>query len=206
MTQNRVTLSSSAEMNHSAGQDAGRLFIVSAPSGAGKTTLCEAVRNHFKQLAYSVSYTTRAKRKGEQHGVDYYFISRVEFEQGIQHNRWAEWAEVHGNYYGTSARWIVRNLKKGAKILLDIDVQGMRQLLKQFPEAVTIFITAPSMEELRHRLERRAADDARTIELRMTNAEAEMKQQDQYHHVVVNDDLADAKRQLISILKRYMHS
>jgi guanylate kinase len=193
-------------MNHSAGQDAGRLFIVSAPSGAGKTTLCEAVRNHFKQLAYSVSYTTRAKRKGERHAVDYHFISRSEFEQGIQHDRWAEWAEVHGNYYGTSARWIVRNLKKGAKILLDIDVQGMRQLLKQFPEAVTIFIAVPSMEELRHRLERRAADDARTIELRMTNAEAEMKQQDQYHHVVVNDDLADAKRQLISILKRYMHS
>jgi guanylate kinase len=193
-------------MNHSAGQDVGRLFIVSAPSGAGKTTLCEAVRNHFKQLAYSVSYTTRAKRKGEQHGVDYYFISRVEFEQGIQHNRWAEWAEVHGNYYGTSARWIARNLEKGAKILLDIDVQGMHQLLKQFPEAVTLFIAAPSMEELRHRLERRAADDARTIELRMTNAEAEMKQQDQYHHVVVNDDLADAKRQLISILKRYVHS
>lgn len=206
MTQKRAPLPSSVETNHSAGQDAGRLFIVSAPSGAGKTTLCEAVRNHFNDLTYSVSYTTRAKRKGERHAVDYYFISRAEFEQGIQCNRWAEWAEVHGNYYGTSARWIARNLEKGAKILLDIDVQGMHQLLKQFPEAVTIFITAPSMEELRNRLEQRAADDARTIELRMTNAEAEMKQQDQYHHVVVNDDLADAQQQLISILMRYMGS
>lgn len=204
MTQKRSPLSSSAEITPSAGQDAGRLFIVSAPSGAGKTTLCEAVRNHFNDLTYSVSYTTRAKRKGEQHAVDYYFISRAEFEQGIQRNRWAEWAEVHGNYYGTSARWIARNLEKGAKILLDIDVQGMHQLLKQFPEAVTIFIAAPSMEELRHRLEKRAADDARTIEVRMTNAEAEMKQQDQYRHVVVNDDLADARQQLISILERYM--
>jgi guanylate kinase len=193
-------------MNHSAGHNAGRLFIVSAPSGAGKTTLCEAVRHHFNDLTYSVSYTTRAKRKGERHGGDYYFISQSEFEQGIRRNRWAEWAKVHGNYYGTSACWIARNLEKGANILLDIDVQGMHQLLKQFPEAVTIFVVAPSMEELRHRLERRAADDARSIEVRMTNAEAEMKQQDQYRHVVVNDDLADAKRQLISILKRYMRS
>lgn len=206
MTQKRVPLSSSAEVNHSAGQDTGRLFIVSAPSGAGKTTLCKAVCNHYKDLIFSVSYTTRAKRKGERHAVDYYFISRAEFEQGIQHNRWAEWAEVHGNYYGTSARWIARNLEKGAKILLDIDVQGMHQLLKHFPEAVTIFIAAPSMEELRHRLEQRAVDDARTIELRMANAEAEMKQRDQYRHVVVNDDLADARQQLISILSGYMCS
>jgi guanylate kinase len=206
MTQKRVPLSSSAEMNHTVGQNAGRLFIVSAPSGAGKTTLCEAVRNHFNQLTYSVSYTTRAKRKGERHAVDYYFISRTEFEQGIQSNRWAEWAKVHGNYYGTSARWIARNLEKGAKILLDIDVQGMHQLVKQFPEAVTVFVAAPSMKELRHRLEQRGTDDARTIEMRLTNAEAEMRQQDQYRHVVVNDDLADAKRQLISILKRYMRS
>jgi guanylate kinase len=89
---------------------------------------------------------------------------------------------------------------------LDIDVQGMHQLLKQFPEAVTIFIAAPSMEELRHRLEQRGTDDASTIEVRMTNAKAEMKQQDRYHHVVVNDDLAEARQQLISILKRYMCS
>lgn len=204
MTQKGASQPPRADVNHSAGQNAGRLFIVSAPSGAGKTTLCEAVRNHFNELAYSISYTTRAKRKGERHAVDYYFISRAEFEQGIGQNRWAEWAEVHGNYYGTSARWIERNLKKGANILLDIDVQGMRKLLKQFPEAVTIFIAAPSMEELRHRLEKRAADDARTIELRMANAEAEMKQQDRYRHVVINDDLADARQRLISILKRYM--
>ncbi len=206
MTRKCIKPSSSADVKNSAGQDAGRLFIVSAPSGAGKTTLCDAVRNHFNNLTYSVSYTTRTRREGERHAVDYYFISRSEFEQGIQQNRWAEWAKVHGNYYGTSARWIARNLRKGANILLDIDVQGMRQLLKQFPEAVTIFIAAPSMDELRRRLEQRAADDAQTIELRMTNAEAEMKQQDQFRHVVINDDLADARQQLISILKRYMRS
>jgi guanylate kinase len=206
MTQKRVPRSSNADIKHSAGEDAGRLFIVSAPSGAGKTTLCKAVLNYFNDLTYSVSYTTRAQRKGERHAVDYYFISREQFEQGIQHNRWAEWAEVHGNYYGTSAHWIARNLEKGVNILLDIDVQGTQQLLTQFPEAVTIFITAPSMEELRHRLERRAVDDAHTIELRLANAESEMKQQDQYCHVVVNDDLADARQQLISILKRYMRS
>jgi guanylate kinase len=206
MTQKRLSQSSGAGANGSAGRNAGRLFIVSAPSGAGKTTLCEAVRNHFNDLAYSVSFTTRARRKGERQAVDYYFISRKEFERGIGQNRWAEWAEVHGNYYGTSGRWIARNLEKGAKILLDIDVQGMHQLLKRFPQAVTIFIAAPSLEELRRRLEQRGTDDTQTIELRMANAEAEMAQQDHYRHIVVNDDLADARQQLISILNHYMRS
>jgi guanylate kinase len=206
MTQKRLSQSSGAGTNRSTGQNAGRLFIVSAPSGAGKTTLCEAVLDHFDDLIYSVSYTTRARRKGERHAVDYFFISREEFEQGIGQNRWAEWAKVHENYYGTSARRIARDLAKGANILLDIDVQGMHKLLKQFPEAVTIFIAAPSMEELRRRLEQRATDDTRTVELRMANAESEMAQQDRYRHVVVNDDLAKARQQLISILKRYMPS
>ena len=206
MTQRGKNPSSCGDVKHAAGQDAGRLFIVSAPSGAGKTTLCEAVRNHFDNLTYSVSYTTRARRKGERHAVDYFFISRAEFERGIRQNRWAEWANVHGNYYGTSAGWIARNLQAGANILLDIDVQGMRQLLRQFPEAVTIFVTVPSMAQLRRRLEQRGTDDAHTIELRMTNAEEEMKQQDQYRHVVINDDLADARQELISILKCYMHA
>ncbi len=206
MTHERKKPSSRADVKYEAGQDAGRLFIVSAPSGAGKTTLCETVRNRFNNLRYSVSYTTRDRREGERHAVDYYFISRAEFERGIRQNRWAEWADVHGNYYGTSARWIARNLQEGANILMDIDVQGMRQLLKQFPEAVTIFVTVPSMAELRRRLEQRGTDDAHTIELRMTNAEKEMEQQDQYRHVVINDDLADARQELISIFKRYMHS
>ncbi len=206
MTRKGAQTAPPSEVHHSAGHYAGRLFIVSAPSGAGKTTLCTAVRNHFDNLTYSISYTTRPRRNGEQHGMDYYFISRREFEQGIDRQRWAEWAEVHGNYYGTSALWIERRLKAGAYILLDIDVQGMRQLQKQFPEAVTIFIVPPSMEELRRRLLRRGTDDADTIALRMENAAVEMQQRDLYKHMVVNDRLPEAQQELISILTRYMRS
>ena len=204
MTPNDVPTSHSPLVNESAGCNAGRLFIVSAPSGAGKTTLCEAVRRYFDDVIYSISYTTRAMRNGERHGEDYFFISREEFELGIRRNRWAEWANVHGNYYGTSARWITANLEQGKHVLLDIDVQGMRQLVRQFPEAVTIFIAPPSMEELRRRLTYRGSDDDQTIELRMTNAQAEMEQQDRYRHVVLNDDLGQARQQLISIIASYL--
>ena len=205
MTQSGAPSSLEDMRNNSAGQCAGRLFIVSAPSGAGKTTLCNALRSHFQQLYYSISYTTREVRKGERQAMDYYFISKAEFEQGIRQNRWAEWANVHGNYYGTCARWINQSLKAGKNILLDIDVQGMRQLLTQFPEAVTIFIMPPSIEALQNRLKQRGLDDASTIALRMKNAQTEMDQQGQYRHVVINDDLAEAQQQLVSIVERYLH-
>jgi guanylate kinase len=204
MTQSGVPSSQEDIRKNSAGQYAGRLFIVSAPSGAGKTTLCKALCSHFHQLCYSISYTTREVRKGEQQAVDYYFISKEKFEQGIRQNRWAEWAKVHGNYYGTCARWITQSLKAGQHILLDIDVQGMRQLSSQFPEAVTIFIMPPSIEELQSRLKQRGLDDASTIALRMKNAQTEMGQQGQYRHVVINDDLAKAQQQLTSIIECYL--
>lgn len=183
--------------------DAGRLFVLSAPSGAGKTTLCAALRRHFGDLAYSVSYTTRAPRSGEQHGRDYFFISREEFEAGITQNRWAEWARVHGNLYGTSAQWIDDTLTAGKDILLDIDVQGARQMLVRFPQAITIFIRPPSMAALEARLTGRGTDDAATRALRLANAKEEMAQQDFYRHVVVNDDLERAIRELIDLMARY---
>ena len=182
---------------------AGRLFVVSAPSGAGKTTLCSAVRRHFGDLAYSVSYTTRSPRAGEQHGKDYFFITRQAFEAGIAQNRWAEWARVHGNLYGTSAQWIDETLATGKDILLDIDVQGARQMLARFPHAITIFICPPSMAALEARLAGRGTDDAATRALRLANAKEEMAQQDLYRHVVVNDDLERATRELIDLLTHY---
>ncbi|MBI5064558.1 MAG: guanylate kinase [Desulfatitalea sp.] len=181
----------------------GRLFVVSAPSGAGKTTLCLAVRRHFGDLAYSVSYTTRAPRPGEQHGKDYFFITREEFEAGIARNRWAEWARVHGNLYGTSTQWIDETLAAGKDILLDIDVQGARQMLARFPQAITLFIRPPSMAALEERLTGRGTDDAATRALRLANAEEELAQQDLYRHVVVNDDLERATRELIDLLTHY---
>lgn len=181
----------------------GRLFVVSAPSGAGKTTLCHAVRRHFGDLAYSVSYTTRRPRPGEQHGRDYYFITSQEFEEGITQSRWAEWARVHGNLYGTSAQWIAETLAAGKDILLDIDVQGARQMLTHFPQAITIFIRPPSMAVLEQRLTHRGTDDAGTRAVRLANAKEEMAQQAIYRHVVVNDDLDRATSELIDLLTHY---
>jgi guanylate kinase len=185
------------------GRKAGHLFIVSAPSGAGKSTLCGVLRKQFKDLAYSISYTSRTIRKGEQEGRDYYFISEAEFEQGIAQHRWAEWARVHGNYYGTCARWINRTLAQGQDILMDIDVQGTRQMLARFTQAVTIFIMPPSVTELEHRLMLRGQDDPATIALRLKNAKAEMAQKGLYQHVVVNDHLAEATTQLIALLQHH---
>jgi guanylate kinase len=180
----------------------GQLFVVSAPSGAGKTTLCNAVRSRFGDLAYSVSYTTRPPRPGEQHGVDYYFISLNEFEKGIADNRWAEWARVHDNLYGTSSQWITETLSRGKDILMDIDVQGAEQILRRFPDAITIFIRPPSLEALKNRLYQRGTDKEETIALRMANAKAEMAAETMYRYVVINDDLERAKKQIIQLIDR----
>jgi guanylate kinase len=181
----------------------GLLFIVSAPSGAGKSTLCRAVLERFPDLLYSISYTTRRPRNGEQDGLDYYFIAEGDFETGIAEGRWAEWALVHGHYYGTSAEFLDQGLAAGRDILLDIDVQGTRQILQRHPEGVTIFIMPPSLEVLRRRLESRGTDSTAVIFIRLDNAEKEMAQKDLYRHVVVNDRLADAKARLIHIFEKY---
>ena len=180
----------------------GRLFVVSAPSGAGKTTLCRAARSRLPDLAYSVSSTTRSPRPGEEEGKDYFFVSEAQFREGIQTGQWAEWAKVHDYYYGTSAHFIDRQLAKGRDLLLDIDVQGAQQILERYPHAVTIFIMAPSMDVLRKRLIARAQDDTAVIDKRMRNAEAEIARKEWYRHVVVNDDLNVAIEQFLSILKR----
>jgi len=181
----------------------GLLFILSAPSGAGKSTLCRAVLDHFPDLLYSISYTTRQPRKGELEGVHYFFIAKDEFEKGIERGRWAEWAEVHDNYYGTSADHLDRGLNGGQDILLDIDVQGMLQILRRYPAGITIFIMPPSLEMLRSRLETRGTDSPEVIAVRLNNAQSEMAQKDRYHHVIINDQLADATAELIGIFEKY---
>lgn len=174
--------------------------MVSAPSGAGKTTLCKAARERLPQLVYSVSSTTRRPHKGEIDGQDYFFVSEAQFRKGIEHGLWAEWAKVHDNYYGTSARFLDDHLQAGRDVLLDIDVQGARQILQRYPEAVTIFIAAPSMAVLRQRLTARGLDSPEVIDLRLKNARTEMDCRDLYRHVVVNDDLETAIEQFVDIL------
>lgn len=180
----------------------GRLFVVSAPSGAGKTTLCEAARRLLPHLVYSVSSTTRAPRQGEQDGQDYFFISEAQFREGIETGRWAEWARVHDHYYGTSAQFIEEQLDAGRDLLLDIDVQGAAQILRCYPDAITIFIMAPSLETLRRRLTTRGLDSGAVIDKRMRNAEAEIAHRGMYRHVVVNDHLDTAVARFVSILTR----
>ena len=182
------------------GTHGGRLFVVSAPSGAGKTTLCQAARKHLPYLVYSVSSTTRAPRKGEQDGKDYFFISPAQFREGIDKGQWAEWARVHDNYYGTSAQFIEDHLHAGRDVLLDIDVQGARQIMQRYPDAVTIFIMAPSMAVLRRRLSARGLDSDTVIAKRMQNAAAEIAHQGMYRHKLVNADLDTAITQFVTIL------
>jgi guanylate kinase len=184
-------------------QKAGILFVISAPSGAGKSTLCHAVRNRFPDLLYSISHTTRKPRQGEQDGVDYHFVNKEDFEAGIAESRWAEWAQVHGNYYGTPAGFLDGSIAAGQDVLLDIDVQGARQILERYPDSVTIFIMPPSLEVLRNRLESRGADSPETIDIRLKNAQLEMTHKDLYRHVIINDHLQDAVAEMIALLEKY---
>jgi guanylate kinase len=181
----------------------GHLFIISAPSGGGKTTLSKAVVIRFKDILYSVSYTTRPPRNSEQDGVDYYFISKKDFEERIESHYWAEWAKVHDNYYGTSGEFLKKGLASGRDMLLDIDVQGTLQILKNYPDSITIFIMPPSLETLRKRLEMRRTESRATIKRRLLTAEKEMAQKNLYRYIIVNDQLSVSIEKLVAIIEQY---
>ena len=180
----------------------GHLFIISAPSGAGKSTILMAILKEDPRLRYSISCTTRPPRGNERDGVDYYFISDAAFRKKIDSGELAEWAEVHGHLYGTSSKFLEESFRRGHDILFDIDVEGAKKLYAKYPEAILIFIAPPSMEELRRRLAERGTDSADAIEQRMKNAEAEMAEVKWYHQVIVNDDLALAVSQLKAIIEK----
>jgi guanylate kinase len=183
----------------------GYLFIISAPSGAGKTTLSKAVVKRFKDILYSVSYTTRSPRNSEQDGVDYYFIPKKDFKDRVASGYWAEWAKVHGNYYGTSGEFLEKGLASGRDILIDIDVQGTLQILENYPDSITIFIMPPSLETLRKRLEMRRTESRETIKRRLLTAEKEMAQKDLYRYIIVNDQLPVSIEKLVAIIEKYRH-
>ncbi|MCU0614602.1 MAG: guanylate kinase [Desulfobacterales bacterium] len=181
----------------------GNLFILSAPSGAGKTTLCKALLEKFPDIVYSVSYTTRPPRGNEKHGKDYFFIEKAAFENKLKQDYWAEWANVHGHFYGTSREILDNYLAMGRDILLDIDVQGTRQILEHYPHSVTIFVMPPSLEALRIRLESRATDTAEVIERRLRDAEKEIEQRHIYRHLIINDKLEEAVAILSGLVAGY---
>ncbi len=175
-------------------------MVVSAPSGAGKTTLSREVRSVVPDLAYSVSYTTRAPRPGEMEGVDFHFVSEALFREMMARNEFAEWAVVHGNLYGTRVRTLEQALGAGRDILLDIDTQGARQLQSRYPEAVLIFVVAPSIKELDQRLRERKSDAPQEISRRLARAREEIASWREYDYLIVNRDLKEAVEQLAHII------
>jgi guanylate kinase len=178
----------------------GCLFIVSAPSGTGKTTLCRKLVSLIPNLHFSVSYTTRAPRPGEQHDTDYSFITGDTFKQMIDKGEFLEWAEVHGALYGTSKKKVEELLHKGIDVLLDIDTQGAAQIRKASQEGVFIFILPPSLRVLKERLEMRMTDSKEQVEERLKKAADEIKSYSLYDYVIINNVLDVAFKQLEAVV------
>ena len=179
----------------------GTLVVVSAPSGAGKTTLCHEVRALVPDLYYSVSYTTRAPRHGETDGTDFFFVTEGAFTAMRERDEFAEWAEVHGHLYGTPAKALEGALGRGLDVLLDIDTHGARQLRQRYPEAVSVFIMAPSMAELDARLRERNSNSPGDIARRLSRAKEEIAAWRQYDYLIINRDVKDAVDQLATIIQ-----
>jgi len=179
----------------------GKLFVLSAPSGAGKSTVLRAVLKNVSGLSFSVSHTTRSPRKGERNGVEYHFVSRSTFLQMIDNNDFLEYAEVHGNFYGTSQSAVLEQLQRGVDVILDIDVQGARIVKKSgLLNGVYIFLAPPTIEELKKRLEGRGLDSDETIEIRLINAQNEMDAMDEYEYLIINDRLDEAIRMFEAVI------
>jgi len=177
------------------------LLIISSPSGAGKTTLTHRLLQEFPELRFSVSHTTREPRPNEVDGQDYFFVSEDAFRQVLAKDGFAEWAEVHGNLYGTSVSEIERARAAGkAGLLFDVDYQGARQIKEKFPHAIGVFILPPSMEELRRRLDGRGSDDEESRQLRFEKAREEIEHYPFFDYMIVNDDLQQALGELRGIV------
>ncbi len=178
----------------------GNLIIVSGPSGAGKSVLASKVLQCVPHLKFSVSYTTRAPRGAERNGVEYFFVSREEFQGLVRAEEFLEWAEVHGNYYGTSARFVDALMRRGEDVLLDIDVKGAAIVRRKRADAVAVFIMPPSYEVLRERLLRRSLDPGFVIEQRLKIARREIRHYGDYDYLIVNEELSSSTLELQSII------
>ena len=180
----------------------GKIIIVVAPSGTGKSTLIKRIEEEFPSLKWSVSYTTRPKREGELDGKDYFFISKEDFLEKKSESDFIEWAVVHENYYGTSRSFVEESLSLGHDLLFDLDVQGTDKMKECFgDEAKAIFISPPSLIELENRLKLRGTEQEQTINLRLTNAKSEILRRDDYDYLVINDDLEEAYKNLKDLFR-----
>ena len=179
----------------------GLLVVVSGPSGCGKSTLCKMLLgNEEDNFGLVISHTSREKRPGEHHGEDYYYLSREEFQKNIKDDAYLEWAEVHGNFYGTPRDQVDRFLEVGSNVLLEIDVQGGLQVRGKIDRAILIFISTPTFDELRKRLKGRATDSDEVIKTRLHNANMELRMVPNYDFLVINDELQKALSEIRQIL------
>ena len=178
----------------------GAILIISGPSGCGKSTLLKEVYKNISDYYFSISTTTREPRVGEINGVDYFFVSKEEFEEDIKNGNFLEYAKVHDNYYGTSLKPIIQALNEGKLVIFDIDVQGHHLVRKKMNDSVTsVFITTPSLKVLEERLNNRNSDSLEVIEKRVKNAKKEIEFFDEYDYFIVNDNLESASNELVSI-------
>jgi guanylate kinase len=178
----------------------GKLFVITAPSGTGKTTIIDIIRKKVEGIGYSVSHTTRPPRRGEVDGVHYCFVAREGFEKMIEAHEFVEWAIVYDHLYGTPVSSVDSTLSSGRDLLLDLDIQGAQEIKKQFPEATLIFILPPSLKILHERLKRRSAEDDTNIALRMEKAVEEIRKCRDYDFLIINDDLNQAAREVEAII------
>ncbi len=178
----------------------GQILVITAPSGTGKTTIIDIVRKNIGRVGYSISHTTRRQRQGEVNGRHYYFVDRREFEKMIEADEFVEWAVVYDQLYGTSIPSISRELSLDKDLLMDVDIQGAREIRRRFPESLSIFILPPSMDILKERLKGRSTNEEVNIDLRIKKALGEIQQCRDYDFIIVNDDLNQAAREIEAII------
>ncbi|MBC8456595.1 MAG: guanylate kinase [Deltaproteobacteria bacterium] len=182
-------------------EDQGQVFVITAPSGTGKTTIIKSIlKKNVREIGYSISHTTRKPREGEVNGLHYFFVNRADFEKMIEDHEFVEWATVYDQLYGTSISSINKELSSGKDLLMDLDIQGAKEIKRRFPESLSIFILPPSMEILKERVEKRSTNDKIDLELRMKKAVEEIQRCPDYDFIIVNDNLNQAVREIEAII------
>ncbi len=180
----------------------GKILVISAPSGSGKTTILKSVLKEFPGIVYSISATTRRKRDSEENGVDYFFISEEDFKKKIENNEFAEWQKFYDYYYGTLKKFLEENITKGKSVLLELDVKGALSIKKNYPSAALIYIVPPSWEELIRRLKNRKTESEEDLHKRIERAKMELSMKDKFDYFVMNNNLNDAIEELKNLIKK----